>query len=175
VLARLGYRLPIGWCYWGYPIVPISPCHGLGLLAHIPKAQEDPRAPPRGEGGGANTGSRSNPNHLRRFFFPCPCLGGGLLHKQGGPVGAPLPHSHNALVETSCSVCVPLQEGQVGVVGAVGGPGVPPSQHRGPTSVQLVASSLVWLQRRCELILSCWPAAGPPAAATVPNQHPGVS
>jgi hypothetical protein len=24
---------------------------------------------------------------------------------------------------------------------------------------QLVASSLVWLQRRCELILSCWPAA----------------
>jgi hypothetical protein len=30
----LGYRLPIGWCYWGYPIVPISPYHGpwAGLI-----------------------------------------------------------------------------------------------------------------------------------------------
>jgi hypothetical protein len=36
---------------------------------------------------------------------------------------------------------------------------------------QLVASSLVWLQRRCELILSCRPAAGASAAAAVPNQH----
>jgi hypothetical protein len=34
----------------------------------------------------------------------------------------------------------------------------------------------VWLQhRRCELILSCWPAAGASAAATVPNQHLGAS
>jgi hypothetical protein len=37
---------------------------------------------------------------------------------------------------------------------------------------------LVWLQRRCELILSCWPGpAGASAAAAVPvpNQHLGVS
>ena len=34
----LGHRLPIGWCYWDYPIVPISLYHGLGLLAHIPTA-----------------------------------------------------------------------------------------------------------------------------------------
>ena len=34
---------------------------------------------------------------------------------------------------------------------------------------------MVWLQRRCELILSCWPAAGASAAAAVPNQHLGVS
>jgi hypothetical protein len=41
---------------------------------------------------------------------------------------------------------------------------------------QLVASSLVWLQRRCELILSCWPAQqGTSAAAAVPYQHLGVS
>jgi hypothetical protein len=40
------------------------------------------------------------------FFFP-----GGLLHKQGPRGariwGAPLPHSHNALVATPCSVCPP--------------------------------------------------------------------
>jgi hypothetical protein len=51
---------------------------------------------------------------------------GGLLHKQGPRGarirGAPLPHSHNALVATSCSVCPPAG-------GPSGGPGVPP-QHR---------------------------------------------
>jgi hypothetical protein len=31
-----GHRLHIGWCYWDYPVVPISLCHWLGLLAHIP-------------------------------------------------------------------------------------------------------------------------------------------
>ena len=60
------------------------------------------------------------------------CFFGGLLHKQGPRGarlrGAPLPHSHNALVATSCSVCPPAG-------GPSGGPGVPP-QHRGPTSVQ---------------------------------------
>jgi hypothetical protein len=81
----------------------------------------------------------------RRGFF---CQN---LHKQGPRGariwGAPLPHSRNALAGTSCSVCPPAG-------GPSGGPGVPP-QHRGPTSVQwrgrprqLVASSLVWLQRR---------------------------
>jgi hypothetical protein len=39
----LGYRLPIGWCYWDYPIAPISPYHVVGLLAHIPTG-----APPAG-------------------------------------------------------------------------------------------------------------------------------
>jgi hypothetical protein len=32
----LGYRLPIGWCYWDYPVAPISPYVVVGLLAHIP-------------------------------------------------------------------------------------------------------------------------------------------
>jgi hypothetical protein len=32
----LGHRLPIGWCYWDYPIVPISLCVVVGPLAHIP-------------------------------------------------------------------------------------------------------------------------------------------
>jgi hypothetical protein len=32
----LGYRLPIGWCYWDYPVVPISLYVVVGLLAHIP-------------------------------------------------------------------------------------------------------------------------------------------
>jgi hypothetical protein len=61
------------------------------------------------------------------FFFP-----GGLLHKQGPRRarlrGAPLPHSHNALVATSCSVCPPAG-------GPSGEPGDSP-QHQGPTSVQ---------------------------------------
>jgi hypothetical protein len=47
-------------------------------------------------------------------------------------------------------------------------PGAPPhAQHRGPASVQwrghqyqLVASSLVWLQRRCELLVLYLPATG---------------
>jgi hypothetical protein len=30
----------LGWCYWGYPIVPISPYHWLGLLAHIPMLRQ---------------------------------------------------------------------------------------------------------------------------------------
>jgi hypothetical protein len=38
----LGHRLPIGWCYWDYPIVPISLYHGLGLLVHIPNPQDTP-------------------------------------------------------------------------------------------------------------------------------------
>jgi hypothetical protein len=32
----LGYRLPISWCYWGYPIVPMGLYHWIGSLAHIP-------------------------------------------------------------------------------------------------------------------------------------------
>jgi hypothetical protein len=51
---------------------------------------------------------------------------GGLLHKQGPRRarlrGAPLPHSHDALVATPCSVHPPAG-------GPSGGPGVPP-QHR---------------------------------------------
>jgi hypothetical protein len=64
--------------------------------------------------------------HLRPF------LPGGLPLQQGprgarSIRGAPLPHSHNALVATPCSVCPPAG-------GPSGGPGVPP-QHRGPASV----------------------------------------
>jgi hypothetical protein len=33
----LGYRLHIGWCYWDYPVAPISLYVVVGLLAHIPK------------------------------------------------------------------------------------------------------------------------------------------
>jgi hypothetical protein len=81
------------------------------------------------------------------FFLP-----GGLLHKQGPRRArlraAPLPHSHNALLATSCC-CAPAG-------GPRRGPGAPP-QHRAPASVHLEGGSVaagarsVRPRRRCEL------------------------
>jgi hypothetical protein len=44
----LGFRLPIGWCYWDYPVAPISLYVVVGLLAHIPTLllDEDSRVCP---------------------------------------------------------------------------------------------------------------------------------
>jgi hypothetical protein len=54
-------------------------------------------------------------SRTRTFCGPPP---GGLRHKQGPRGarlrGAPLPHSHNALVATSCSVCPPCRRAKWG-------------------------------------------------------------
>jgi hypothetical protein len=102
----------------------------------------------------------SNRNRGRPIF-----LGPGALLSKQGPRrahlrAAPLPHSHNALVATSC-FCAPAG-------GPSEGPGVP-SQHRAPTSVHwrghLCASWCLLLAGApalvCELfVLGCWPATG---------------